>query len=55
MARLFPVSLFLATAGESLGIKGWLGVAFYILLFLAAAWGICKLAGPDGDDGPGNE
>ena len=51
MAGLFQAPWVLATAGQSLGLKGWLGGFFYIALFLAAAWGIWKLAGPDGDGG----
>jgi len=40
----------LALAGRPLGFKGWLGVFLYIFLFLAAAWWIWKIAGPDGEE-----
>ena len=46
----FQGPFLLAVAGQGLGFKGWLGVLLYILLFLAAAWGIWKIAGPDGGE-----
>ncbi len=50
MAGFFQAPWFLALAGQSLGLKGWLGVFLYIALFLVLAWGIWKIAGPDGDE-----
>ena len=48
----FQAFHFLALAGRGMGFKGWMGVFLYLLLFLAAAWGIWKIAGPDGEEDP---